>query len=86
MAATAKYSLHKNLREIHLKLFSSESTEPIVTKLWWNGPFLVFCQNCVQCTTQIPATKMTAVTEKKGGWNILNIFFSATTESIVTKL
>jgi hypothetical protein len=26
--------------EIHIKIFSSETTGPIATKLWWNGPWI----------------------------------------------
>ena len=34
----------KNLR----KIFSSETTEPIATKLWWNGPWMAPFQNSVR--------------------------------------
>jgi hypothetical protein len=27
-----------SLWEIHIKIFSSETTGPIATKLWWNDP------------------------------------------------
>ena len=27
---------HRTLWEIHIKIFSSETTAPIATKLWWN--------------------------------------------------
>ena len=35
------------LREIHIKIFSSETTGPIATNLWWNGPWMAPFQNCV---------------------------------------
>jgi hypothetical protein len=28
------------LWEIHIKIFSSETTGPIATKLWWNDPWM----------------------------------------------
>jgi hypothetical protein len=30
------------------KMFSSETTEPISTKFWWNDPCVVPFQNCVR--------------------------------------
>jgi hypothetical protein len=32
----------------HILIFSSETTGPIATKLWWNGPWMAPFQNCVQ--------------------------------------
>jgi hypothetical protein len=29
-------------------IFSSETTGPIATKLWWNGPWMAPFQNCVR--------------------------------------
>jgi hypothetical protein len=34
--------------EIHIQIFSSETTGPIATKLWWNGPWVAPFQNCVR--------------------------------------
>jgi hypothetical protein len=36
------------LREIHIKIFSSETTGPIATNLWWNVPWMAPFQNFVQ--------------------------------------
>jgi hypothetical protein len=48
------------------KIFSSETTWPIKTKLWWNDPWVIPFQNCVRQTR--PPTNMAAVTKnKKGG-------------------
>jgi hypothetical protein len=41
-------SQHRTLREIHIKIFSSETTGPIATKLWWNDPWTAPFQNCVR--------------------------------------
>jgi hypothetical protein len=32
----------------HILIFSSETTGPIATKLWWNGPWVAPFQTCVQ--------------------------------------
>jgi hypothetical protein len=32
----------------HILIFSSETTGPIATKLWWNGPWMAPFQNCVR--------------------------------------
>jgi hypothetical protein len=32
----------------HILIFSSETTGPIATKLWWSGPWMAPFQNCVQ--------------------------------------
>jgi hypothetical protein len=42
----------------HILIFSSETTWPIATKLWWNGPWMAFFQNCVRWS-RFP-TKMAA--------------------------
>jgi hypothetical protein len=45
------------------KIFSSETTEPISTKLCWNDPWVVPFQSCVrQCR---PVSKMAAITKNK---------------------
>jgi len=32
----------------HILISSSEATGPILTKLWWNGPWMAPFQNCVR--------------------------------------
>jgi hypothetical protein len=32
----------------HILIFSSETTGPIATKLWWNGPWMAPFQSCVR--------------------------------------
>jgi hypothetical protein len=53
----------------HILIFSSETTGPIATKLWWNGTLMAPFQICVRWS-RLP-TKMAAKLkiEKKGGWN-----------------
>jgi hypothetical protein len=50
----------------HILIFSSETTGPIATKLWWNGLWMAPFQNCVRCS-RLP-TKMAAKLkiEKRG--------------------
>ena len=48
MAPTAELSLTRTLWEIYIKIFSSETTGPIATKLWWNGPWMTPFQHCVR--------------------------------------
>ena len=45
------------------KIFSSETTEPISTKLCWNDPWVVPFQNCVR--QRRPVSKMTAITKNR---------------------
>ena len=47
--------------EINKKMFSSETTEPISTKLWWNDPCVVPFQNCVRYFR--PSTNMATTAE-----------------------
>jgi hypothetical protein len=55
-----------------LIIFSSETTWPLKTKLWWNGLLVIPFQNCVRQSR--PPTNMVAVTKnKKGGWNLKNL-------------
>ena len=55
-----------------LQIFSSETTWPPETKLWWNGPWVMPFQNCVRQSR--PPTNMVAVTKnKKEGWNSKNL-------------
>ena len=45
------------------KIFSSETTEPISTKLCWNDPLVVPFQNCVcECRA---VSKMAAITKHR---------------------
>ena len=45
------------------KIFSSESTEPISTKLCWNDPWVVPFQNCVR--QRRPVSKMATITKNR---------------------
>ena len=53
----------------HILIFSSETTGPIATKLWWNDPWMAPFQNCVRWS-RLP-TKMAAKLkiEKRGDFN-----------------
>jgi hypothetical protein len=54
--------LEKRVDEIK-KIFSSETTEPISTTLFWDDPYLVPFQNCVR--QRRPVSKMAAITRSK---------------------
>ena len=41
------YRVHRP-STFHILMFSSETTGPIATKLWWNGPWGASFQNCVR--------------------------------------
>ena len=45
------------------KIFSSETTEPISTKLCWNDPWVVPFQKCVR--QRRPVSKMAAITKNE---------------------
>ena len=45
------------------KIFSSETTVPISTKLCWNDPWVVPFQNCVR--QRRPVSKMAAITKNR---------------------
>jgi hypothetical protein len=47
--------------EIRKKIFSSETTEPISTKLCWNDPWVVPFQNWVR--QRRPVSKMASMTK-----------------------
>ena len=55
--------LEKRGDEIKKKIFSSETTEPISTKLCWNDPWVVPFQNCVR--QHHPVSKMAAITKNR---------------------
>ena len=55
---TFRLSSIVRLSTFHILIFSSETTGPIATKLWWNGPWMAPFQNCVQWS-RLP-TKMAA--------------------------
>ena len=59
-------SLFVSSSTFHILIFSSETTGPIATKLWWNGPWMTPFQICVRWS-RIP-TKMAAKLkiEKRG--------------------
>ena len=42
------FSFVVHLSTFHILIFSSETTGPIATKLWWNGPWMASFQNCVR--------------------------------------
>jgi hypothetical protein len=70
----------------HILIFSSETTGPIATKLWWNVPWVTPFQICVWWS-RFPTKMATWLKiEKRGGWNLKKIFSSETTEPISTKL
>ena len=67
------------------KIFSSETAQPILTKLWWNVLWVVLYQNCVRWPR--PQTKMAARLKiEKREDEILKIFSSETTKPIQAKL
>ena len=78
--------LEKRGDEIKKKIFSSETSGPIATKLLWNDPWMAPFQNCVRWS-RLP-TKMAAKLkiEKRGDEIKKKIFSSETTEPISTKL
>ena len=49
------------------KIFSSETTEPISTKLCWNDPWVVPFQICVR--QRRPISKMAAITKNRNFFN-----------------
>ena len=55
--------LEKRGDEIKKKIFSSETTEPIWTKLCWNDPWVVPFQNCVRQHRLV--SKMAAITKNR---------------------
>ena len=60
---SAKLKIEKGEMKFKKKIFSSETTEPISTKLCWNDPWVVPFQNCVrQCR---PVSKMATITKNR---------------------
>ena len=55
--------LEKRGDEIKKKIFSSETTEPISTKLCWNDPWVVPFQNCVR--QRRPVSKMASMSKNR---------------------
>ena len=55
--------IRKKGDEINKKIFSSETTEPISTKLCWNDPWVVPFQNCVR--QRRPVSKMATMTKNR---------------------
>ena len=45
------------------KIFSSETTEPISTKVCWNDPYVIPFQNCFR--QRRPVSKMAAITKHR---------------------
>ena len=68
-----------NLKQI----FSSETTEPISTKLCWNDPWVVTFQNCVRQLR--PVSKMAAITQNRNffKWQKL-LYFKPESAQILT--
>jgi hypothetical protein len=61
----------------HILIFSSETTGPIATKLWWNGPWMAPFQKCVWWS-RLP-TKMAAKLKiEKRGDEILIVHWGLT--------
>jgi hypothetical protein len=54
----------------HILIFSSETTGPIATKLWWNGPWMALFQNCVRWS-RLPTKMATKLKIEKRGDEIL---------------
>ena len=69
----------------HILIFSSETTEPIATKLWWNSPWVAPFQNCVRWS-RLPTKMASKLKIEKGGMKFKKKFSSETTEPISTKL
>jgi hypothetical protein len=61
-----KQKIEKRGDKIKKKIFSSETTEPISTKLCWNDPWVVLFQNCVWHFR--PPIKMAATAELNLTW------------------
>ena len=55
------------------KIFSSETTEPISTKLCWNDPWVVPFQNCVR--QHRPVSKMAAMTKNRNFFKWLKLLY-----------
>ena len=55
------------------KIFSSETTEPISTKLCWNDPWMVPFQNCVR--QRRPVSKMAAITKNRNYFKLPNLLY-----------
>jgi hypothetical protein len=54
----------------HILINSSETTWPIWTKLWWNGPWMAPFQNCVRWS-RLPTKMAAKLTIEKRGDEIL---------------
>ena len=54
----------------HILIFSSETTGPIATKLWWNGPWMAPFQNCVRWS-RLPTKMAVKLKIEKRGDEIL---------------
>jgi hypothetical protein len=57
---------HRTLWEIHIQIFSSETTGPIATKLWWNGPWVAPFQICVRWSRLLTKMATKLKIEKRG--------------------
>ena len=59
----------------HILIFSSETTGPIPTKLWWNGPWMAPFQNCARWS-RLPTKMATKLKIEKRGDEILIVHCS----------
>ena len=50
----------------HILIFSSETSGPIATKLWWNGPWGAPLENCVRWS-RFPTKMFAKLKIEKGG-------------------
>ena len=77
------YANKKKRGMILKQIFSSETTEPISTKLCWNDHWVVSFQNCVR--QRRPVSKMAAITQNRNffKWQKL-LYFKPESAQILT--
>jgi hypothetical protein len=75
----------RTLWEIQIKIFSSETTGPIATNLWWNGIWMTPFLHCVRWS-RLPTKISTKLKIEKWEMKFKKKIFSETTEPISTKL
>ena len=59
----------------HILIFSSETTGPIATKLWWNGPWVAPLKSCVRWA-QLPTKMAFKLKIEKRGMIFLNLLWN----------
>jgi hypothetical protein len=62
-------SLFVRQSTFHILIFSSETTGPIATKLWWNGPWMAPFKNWCPVIPTSNQDGRQSQNRKKGGWN-----------------